>query len=126
MAISIAKLKRATELRFHASGGDFDFAFYAAINDVIQDLIADTVIKDLKAINENNPPATIDIDEAYYPPFREGVPYYIQRSAAWARTNEAVSDAFYRQALAEAQARAIDNVGVDTGWGYDNDEDGNA
>lgn len=124
MSISITKLKRATESRFHGSGGDFDFVFFAAINDVIQDLIATTVMTDdgLEAIDEDDPPASVDIDESYYGVFREGVPYYMMKNAIWARQNEVVSDGQYRVALAEAQARAIELEVPAVGFDYEDDE----
>lgn len=124
MAISIAKLKRAAEQRFRGSGSDFDFVFYSAINDVIQDLITETVIPDLTAIDEDNPPLVLDIDEAYYPAFREGVPYYMMKNAIWARQNEQVQDAEYRRALADVQARAIEKeLPTTSPWDYEIDEE---
>lgn len=108
MSINLARLKRAVEQRFHGYGGDFDFTFYAAVNDVIQDLIAETVIPNLAAIDEDNPPNELEIDAAYYPAFREGVPHYMQKNAIWARQNERVQDTDYLRALADVQARAIE------------------
>ena len=121
MSISLAKLKRAVGMQIRGSGGDFDFAFYSAVNDVISDLIAVTVIDDegLTAIDEENPPASLEINEAYYPAFRDGVPYYMQKNALWARVGEEVSDAVYRRTLGEVQALAIELNRPPTGFDYE-------
>lgn len=107
--ITISKLRTSIRQRIRGSGEDWDFVFYSAINDVIQDMIVKTIIE-VEAIDEDTPPTTIDIDAAYYKAFIEGINYYMQKSAKWARTDENVSMAEYERALADAQMFAIEEA----------------
>lgn len=118
--IPIAKLRRSVAQRLRGSGEDWDFLFYAAINDVIQDMIIKTTVE-VNAIDEDAPPTDLDVHVAHFKTFVEGISYYMQKSSKWARQGEDVSEMEYERCLADSQMFQIEYDDVPVGIDYEDD-----
>lgn len=118
--ISVVKLKRLVKLQIRGSGEDFDYVFYTSVNDVVSDIIVETVL-DVEAIDEDDPPAEIDLDVKYFRVFLEGVVYYMQKNAMWARKSEEISRIDYDRAKAQAQMEAIEDADSPVGFDYEDE-----
>ena len=114
MAIVITKLKSEISRRTRASGEVFDEAVYSAINDVIYDLIRDTVLE-VEGIDESTPPTEIDLDEKYYPVFREGVLFYLGKAGVYSRRPENVNRDDYDNMLGAAAGTAHEDADTPCG-----------
>ncbi len=115
--INLTKLRRLTGAQTRSQGDTFDFFFYAAINDIISDLITTTVLE-VQAINEDTPPAEINLDEKYFQVFVTGVRHYMGRSKAYAKQDPAAVREEYQDALAGARGEAHTDNQTPTNWDF--------
>jgi len=112
--IDFVRLKRLIQQRQRGSGEEYDFIFWTSVNDVISDL-NDITVLEVDAIDEEDPPESLDLDAKYSRVFTAGVWYYMQRNATWAQSDKQVSDIDYRRAMAVAQGQAIEDAELTVG-----------
>jgi len=122
MSVSLTKIKGLIEKHTRASGPDFDYVFYASVNDVISDLLMWTTL-DLTAIDEDDIPSTIDVDEKYRQVFVVGIKHKMAKYAQWAKLADTASEEDYRDAIASAQAESIEDDDLAINMNYDDDDD---
>ena len=116
--ISLTKLRKILSLRMRTSGEDFDYLFYAAVNDVISDIIVETVF-DVDAIDEDDPGTEIDLAAKYFNVFLTGVSYFLSKSPAYSRQTDELNDGEYRRALAKMQGEAMEDEETPVGQDYE-------
>jgi hypothetical protein len=119
--ISLLKLKSMMESRLKGGGEDFDEVFYLSVNDVIRDLM-NTTLLEVTEIDEDTPPETLDVDSKYFGVFRDGIQFWMQQNATWARVGEQQSNAQYLRSLALARAEAMEDADPDMGLDYEDDD----
>ncbi len=112
--IDFVRLKRLIQQRQRGSGEEYDFIFWASVNDVIADL-NDITVLEVDEIDEDDPPDSLDLDGKYSRVFVTGVWYYMQCNATWAQSDKGVSDGEYRRAMAVAQGQAIEDDDLTAG-----------
>ena len=125
MSVDLASIKKSIRHRLRSSGEDFDEVFYLSVNDVIRDIQLDTAAE-IDEIDTEDPPDELDLESYFTPAIINGVEYYMQLNARWARrTEEQVTDAVYRRSLYHAQTRVlvdgVEDGTIDAGWDYDDD-----
>jgi len=120
MSVDLARLKTVMENRIHSSGEDFDFVFYSSVNDVIRDLNLETAL-DVTLIEEDGTDTEVDLDDKYTPVIRDGVQYYMQKNATWARSGDAISDMDYRRSMRVAMGIALVDEDPATGLDYEDE-----
>ena len=118
--IDLSVIKRLMEQRTRGSGEDFDFVFYQSANDVIRDMMNDTALTTLTEIDLDDPDDEVDLDPEYFGVFRDGISYYMQKNAVWAKQGDELSDSDYRRQMARAQGYAMADLAV--GLDYEDDE----
>jgi hypothetical protein len=116
--IEMSSLLRAAKQRIRGSGEEWNQAFYSSINDVISDLICETVLT-IEAVDEDDPPTEIDLAAKYRSMMVDGIDYYMQKNNVWARRSEELSQSDYRARLATVQGDAIDAADLPTGLDYE-------
>ncbi len=112
MAINLQALRQTMQYKYGASGSEFDAAFIDAVNRVSVDAKTDIGLE-VDAITQIT--GELDIDDVYYPVWKEGVSFYIARDRQWAKEPEASSERFYRRAIGAAQSYKREEDGA--GWG---------
>jgi hypothetical protein len=116
--MNIAKIYRLTSDRIPGSGEDFDLVFYHALNSVIRDINHQSMLT-VDEIDEEDPPETVDIPVKYTNVVVDGVEFYMQRSARWARTSDEISDAIYRMGMNRLVTDVIMDEDVAVGFDYE-------
>jgi len=125
MSVDVTKLRKLMGTRTLASGADFDFVFYSALNDVIRDIEAHTVLE-VDEIDEDDPDSTIDVESKYFGVFASGVRWYMSRFPKWASVADDSTYAEYMRDMAIASQNALDDEDGEFTWDYENDDDGDA
>lgn len=118
MSINLVALRDRLARKIGGGGTHFDSLFLEAVNDVSADLKRDCFL-DVGPIETLTD--VIGLGREYYPAYREGVAYYLQCSAEFAKEPDPNGYRKYRNALAECQYNSIEALDPDVGnksaWG---------
>jgi hypothetical protein len=118
MAINLQALRQTMMYKYGASGSEFDAAFIDAVNRVSVDAKTDIGLE-VAAITQIT--GELDIDDMYYPVWKEGVSFYIARDRQWAKEPEQSAERYYRWAIGAAQTAKRDEdegtYGLESNWG---------
>jgi hypothetical protein len=104
--IDISLLKTIVRGRIKGSGPDWDTIFFISINDVLDELSRRAAVE-TERIDLDDPPDEIDLDSKWEHVLRDGVPFYMQKNAFWARQGDDVVKTEYELAMARAMGDAI-------------------
>lgn len=116
--INLSQLRDRLARKIGGGGSYFDSLFVESVNDVVRDLNREC----FQELDEVDGMDSIDLDNAFYPAFREGVFYYLQNNSEFSREPDPTAYGKYRRALAECQFYAIEDLDPSTGtmvstWG---------
>jgi len=105
--INLSTLRDRMSRKFSTGGTRFDSAFLDAVNDVSTDLRRECFldVADIETTTDQ-----LDLEAKYTPAYRDGVAYYIQSSGEFQKEPDDKLGMRYRNALAQCQFLAIDEL----------------